>query len=172
MRSPLSSDNTGKWNPSLYRSRRPIWSSANSPRTANSIRTAVFWQLRELFVTLSSYLKLCRNGISLELTCHSPRLKLFSQLSDSTGTGTGGTSVPISVGSSGNSSCLSTSPSPSFSFQIIPNNAINQCQPTTLAWDNSTQGYADHYINYTVTLTVCTVTSVFFSSSPVDNRPN
>ncbi|KAF8531129.1 hypothetical protein JB92DRAFT_2853649 [Gautieria morchelliformis] len=63
-----------------------------------------------------------------------------AMVSDSDGIGTGGTGVPTNVASSSNSSCLTTSPATSYSFQIIPNNAINQCQTTTLAWDNNTQG--------------------------------
>ncbi|KAF8524402.1 hypothetical protein BU17DRAFT_42883 [Hysterangium stoloniferum] len=63
-------------------------------------------------------------------------------VSDSRGIGTGGTSAPTNVAASAtnNSSCLPKSVATSFSFQIIPNSAINQCQQTTLAWDNSTQG--------------------------------
>ncbi|KAF8586590.1 hypothetical protein K439DRAFT_1614971 [Ramaria rubella] len=58
-------------------------------------------------------------------------------VSDSNGIGTGGTSIPTSVGASSNTSCLPQSVSTSFSFQIIPNNAINQCETTDLAWTNN-----------------------------------
>ena len=66
---------------------------------------------------------------------------IFGQVSDSDGIGTGGTSVPITVSSSSNSSCLVAATPPAFIFQIIPNNVVNQCQTTTLAWDKNNQGW-------------------------------
>ncbi|KIJ32133.1 hypothetical protein M422DRAFT_213983 [Sphaerobolus stellatus SS14] len=71
-------------------------------------------------------------------------------LSDQNGIGTGGTSVPQSVAASktDDSSCL-IKPSDgiaTFSFQLIPNNAINQCDPRVLAWNNNTSGDVHLYL--------------------------
>ncbi|KIJ36298.1 hypothetical protein M422DRAFT_261251 [Sphaerobolus stellatus SS14] len=68
-------------------------------------------------------------------------------LSDQNGIGTGGTSVPQSVAASKNNdaSCLidPNANGTTFSFQLIPNNAINQCETRTLAWSqNVTYVYA------------------------------